>query len=130
MHALDAVVEVFTWVGLGAGLLALLVASLAQLADGVWVPTAVVLEDADGGRVARWFSDDGGVGEARLTHEQEHALAGKDAAEVYTRAAVHDRIRLTRRSPAVRSIVLLGVGLLTLGIAAVIVSLTMLFTRG
>ena len=36
--AVDAVVEIFTWVGLGAGALLAGIALIAYLVDGTWVP--------------------------------------------------------------------------------------------
>ncbi len=130
MDAFDAVVEILMWAGLGAGVLALIVAVGIRLADGTWMPTSAVLEDGETGRVARWFGHDGVVGEAPLTPEQERALAGVDAADVYTRPGVPDRIRLTKGSPAARAVALLGIGLVLLGTAAAVASLVALFAAG
>ncbi len=66
-NALDAVIEIFTWVGLGGGLLLAFVAVFLLLADGTWLPTRAVVEHVDGGRVVRWFDADGGVNEAPLS---------------------------------------------------------------
>ena len=130
MDTLDAVLEVLTWTAIPAGLLLLLAATVMRVVDGTWTLTPVLLDDAPQGRVARWFGDDGRVGEARLSPEQAHALAGQDAADVFTRSGVTDRIRLTPRSPAVRGVTLLAAGLLRFGAASWLSSLVLLFVRG
>ena len=43
--AIDAVVEIFTWVGFGAGALLAGIALVAYLLDGTWVPARAVVED-------------------------------------------------------------------------------------
>ena len=129
-HVIDAITEIFTWVGLGAGVLLGLVALILHLADGTWVPVRAVLEGGESGRLARWFDEDGGVNEARLTHEQDHALAGKDMADVFSRRGSRNRMRLTHGSPAVRAVALLAAGLFGLGLVALILSWVLLFARG
>lgn len=129
MHALDALLEAFTWVGFGVGILILLAALFARLIDGRWVPTHVLIEDGSGGRVAHWFAA-GGVGAAPLTSDQEKALAGRDEADVFTREGVHDRIRLRKGSSAVRAFTTLALALIALGAAAGVGSLVQLFVRG
>ncbi len=37
-HVIDAVIEIFSWVGLGAGVLLGVVALILYLADGTWLP--------------------------------------------------------------------------------------------
>lgn len=130
MHALDALLETFTWVGFGAGLLLLLVALLVRLADGTWQSTHVMIEDGPHGRVAHWFAVDGGVGAALLAPDQEKALAGRDEADVFTRVGVLDRIRLGKGSPAVRAFTILSVALIGVGAVSVVGSLIQLFARG
>ena len=129
MHAIDALLETFTWVGFGAGVLVLLIAVFARLVDGHWVPTHVLIEDGQQGRVAHWFAADGGVGAALLTPEQEKALAAKDEADVFTRDGVHDRVRLAKGSPGVRAFTILAISLIGVGLIASIGSLVQLFAR-
>lgn len=130
MHALDALLETFTWVGFGAGILILLVALFARLIDGHWSPMHVIIEEGAHGRVAHWFAADGGVGAARLTPEQEKSLAGQDEADVFARDGVHDRIRLSKGSPAVRAFTILAVALIGVGLIASVGALVQLFMRG
>ena len=89
---IDAVVEIFSWAGFGLGALVAGVALVMYLLDGTWLPTRGVLDDAEHGRVVRWFDEDGGVNQSYLTHEQEKTLAviavrrGEAAASVLTSA--------------------------------------------
>jgi hypothetical protein len=128
--AIDALVEIFTWVGFSAGALIAGVALVMYLFDGTWLPTRGVLEDTEDGRIVRWFDEDGGVNEAHLTHEQERALEGKGMADIFYRRGARGRMRLTQGSPAVRAVAYLAVGLIGLGVLAVVVSGILLFTRG
>ena len=127
---IDAVVEIFSWVGFGLGALVAGVALIMYLFDGTWLPTRGVIEDVEHGRVVRWFDEDGGVNEAHLSHEQERALAGKGMADIFYRRGARGRMRLTQGSPAVRAIAFLALGLIGVGVIAVTVSLVLLFTRG
>ena len=127
---IDAVVEIFSWVGFGLGALVAGVALVMYLFDGTWLPTRGVLEDTEHGRVVRWFDEDGGVNQAHLSHEQERALAGKTMADIYYRRGSRGRMRLTQGSPAVRAIAYLAIGLIGLGVVALAASLILLFTRG
>lgn len=127
---IDAVVEIFSWVGFGLGALVAGVALIMYLFDGTWLPTRGVIEDVEHGRVVRWFDEDGGVNEAHLSHEQERALAGKGMADIFYRRGSRGRMRLTQGSPAVRAIALLALGLIGVGVVAVTASLVLLFTRG
>ena len=129
-EAVDALTEIFSWVGIGGGLLLALIALIMHLADGTWVQTRAVVEESPTGRLVRWFDDAGGVGEAHLTHEQEHRLGDVDMADVWVRTGSRDQARLTKGSPAVRAVALLAAGLLAVGLLAMVVSLVMLFVRG
>jgi ABC-type dipeptide/oligopeptide/nickel transport system permease component len=127
---IDAVVEIFSWVGFGLGAFVAGMALIMYLFDGTWLPTRGVLEDTEHGRIVRWFDEDGGVNEAHLSHEQEKALAGKQMADIFYRRGGRGRMRLTQASPAVRAIALLSLGLIGVGVVALIASLVLLFTRG
>lgn len=129
MHAVDALLEAFTWIGFSLGFVFLLVSFVVHLVDGSWMPTRILLEDDGHGRIARWFAADGAVGAARLTQEQEKALAGRDEAEAYARSGVADRFRLERRSPAARAFLILGVALIGVGLISVTVSVVQMFAQ-
>ncbi|MHC2998726.1 hypothetical protein [Microbacterium sp. HJ5] len=127
---LDAIAEIFSWVGFGLGALVAGIALVMYLFDGTWLPTRGVLEDAEHGRIVRWFDEDGGVNEAHLSHEQEKALAGKTMADIFYRRGGRGRMRLTQGSPAVRAVAFLALGLVALGAVALVTSLVLLFARG
>lgn len=129
-HALDAVIEIFTWVGLGAGILLGLVALIVKLADGTWLPARAIVEHEDDASLVRWFDADGGVNAAYLSHEQAREVRGQEMADIFYRRGSANRMRLTQGSPAVRAVALLAGGLLALGIVATILSWVLLFVRG
>ncbi|HWL77707.1 hypothetical protein [Microbacterium sp.] len=128
-HVLDAVLEIFAWVGIGGGLALALLAAVLRIADGTWAPVHVVIDDSSKGRVARWF-DDGGVGEAVLTPHLAHELDGDDEADLYARRGSRDRVRLTRTAPGVRFTMWIALALTALGIIALVSSWALLFARG
>ena len=129
-NALDAVIEIFTWVGLGAGTGLALLAVILLLADGTWMPVRAVVEDVDDGRVVRWFDDQGGVNEAPLSPHDDAKIGAADMADIYYRRGSLHRMRLTRSSPVVRFVSLLAAGILGLGTVAFILSIVVLFVRG
>lgn len=128
--AIDAVVEIFTWVGFVVGALIAGVALIMYLLDGTWLPARGVIETTEHGRLVRWFDEDGGVNEAHLTHEQERELAGQDMADIYYRRGFRNRMRLTQGSPGVRAVARLAFGLVCVGLVALAVSGVLLFARG
>lgn len=130
MAAIDALVEIFTWVGFGAGALLAGVALLIYLFDGTWLPVRAVVEETEHGRVVRWFDEDGDVNEAPLTDAQEREVHGKDMADVFYRRGWRNRMRFTGRSPAVRAVALFAVAFLVLGVLALVASWVLLFTQG
>jgi hypothetical protein len=129
-QAIDALAEIFSWIGFGVGALLAGIALIMYLFDGTWVPVRAVVEASEHGRLVRWFDEDGGVGEAHLTHEQEHHIGDADMADIFIRRGSRNRMRLTQGSPAVRAVALLAVGMLSLGVVALVTSLVMLFARG
>jgi hypothetical protein len=128
--ALDAVIEIFTWIGFGAGALLAGIALIAYLFDGTWVPVRAVVEPTEHGKVVRWFDEDGGVNEAPLTHEQLAVVGDAGMYDIFARRGWSNRMRLTQRSPLVRSLTLLAAGLLGLGVVALATSSILLFARG
>jgi hypothetical protein len=128
--AIDAVIEIFTWVGFGAGALLAGVALIAYLVDGTWVPVRAVVEPTEHGPVVRWFGEDGGVNEAPLTPEQVRAVGSAGMYDVFVRRGWANSMRFTHGSPLVRAFALLAAGFLGLGVVALIVSSVLLFSRG
>lgn len=129
-QAIDAVLEIFGWVGSGLGVILALVGLVAFLADGTWIPARAMIEESQNGRIARWFDADGGVGSAYLTPEIEHVLQGNDEADIFYRRGVSGRMRLTRGSPVVRGVFRLAAGLFAVGAISFAIAAIVLFTRG
>ena len=129
-NALDALIEIFTWVGLGGGLLLAFAAVILLLLDGTWAPARAVVEPVDGGRVVRWFDDRGGVNEAPVSAHDDAKIGAADMVDIFYRRGVSHRMRLTRSSSVVRFVSLLAAGVLTLGAVAFVVSIVLLFARG
>ena len=129
-QAIDALAEIFSWIGFGVGALLAGVALIMYLFDGTWLPVRAVVENGPDGRLVRWFDEDGGVGEAHLTHEQDHHIGDADMADVFVRRGSRNRMRLTQGSSAVRAVARLAIGMLALGVVALVTSLVMLFVRG
>lgn len=129
-NALDALIEIFTWVGLGGGSLLAFVTVFLLLLDGTWLPARAVVEHVDGGRVVRWFDEHGGVNEAPLSTHDDAKVGSADMADIFYRRGSAHRMRLTRSSPVVRFLSLLAGGVLALGVVAFVVSIVLLFARG
>ncbi|MGC5171500.1 hypothetical protein ACPW96_14695 [Micromonospora sp. DT81.3] len=127
---IGAIAEIFTWIGLGGGVLLALTALIVKLADGTWLPARGVVEPDGDGHLVRWIDQDGEIGEAPLSHAQHTSLHGADMADIFYRVGRSDRMRLHRGSPAVRSIGLLAVGFAALGLFAAALSLVLLFLEG
>jgi hypothetical protein len=129
-NVVDIVIELFTWVGLGAGILLAIAALILYVADGTWVPVRAVVEDVDDHRVVRWFDEHGGVNEAPLSPHDDARIGAADMADVYARRGSRHRMRLTPSSPLVRFVGLLAIGVLSLGALAFALSVVLLFARG
>ena len=130
MAAIEALLEIFSWVGFGAGALLAGVALIVFIADGTWLPVRAVVEDTDHGLVVRWFDENGDVNEAPLSEAQQREVGNRDMADVFYRRGWRNRMRFTRRSPAVRAVALFAAGLVGLGLICLIVSWIILFTQG
>lgn len=129
-NVVDVVIELFTWVGLGAGILLAVAALILYVADGTWVPVRAVVEHVDDHRVVRWFDEHGGVNEAPLSPHDDARIGDADMADVFARRGSSHRMRLTRSSPLVRFVALLAAGVLGLGVVASALSIVLLFVRG
>lgn len=129
-NALDALIEIFTWVGLGGGILLAFIAVVLLLADGTWVPARAVVEHVEGGRVVRWFDEGGGVNEAPLSAHDDVRVGDADMVDIFSRRGSRHRMRLTKSSPSVRFVSLLAAGVLGLGAVSFIASIVLLFAQG
>lgn len=127
---LGAVAEIFTWAGLGLGVLVAGFALVLLVVDGTWLPASGVVETEGDDLVVRWWDEDGDVNQAALSHQDREKLAGRDMLDIFYRRGYRNRMRLTRASPAVRAFFLLALGLAGVGLIAVIGSWVLLFIEG
>jgi hypothetical protein len=125
-HTLDILLETFSWIGLGAGMLLAIIALILTVADGTWLSASAVLEPSPEGRIARWFTHDGGVGMAVLSPHDDARAGAADTVDLFYRRGTN-RVRLTEHSPLARLAWWLAGGFLAVGALAFAVSLIMLF---
>lgn len=128
--ALDAVLEVFTWVGFAGAVAFGLLALIVWAADGTWLPADALVDHEHDGTWVRWFDGEGDANSARLHPHAADSLAGRDRAEIWYRHGWRGRMRLTARPPLLRAAVGLAWGLLALGALSLVGSWVALFTRG
>jgi hypothetical protein len=126
----DAIVEIFAWAGFGLGAVVAGIALVLFLLDGTWVPVRAVVEVEDARRLVRWFDEQGEPNEAPLGAQDHPGLEAGDMVDVYSRRGWRNRMRTTPGSPAVRGARALALGLLGLGVVALILSWVLLFVRG
>ncbi len=128
MHsALDAVLEIFAWVGLLGAAVFGVVALIVWALDGTWLPVEAIVDHEHDGTWVRWFDGDGEANSAHADHHTAAALAGEDRADVWYRHGWRGRMRLTRRPPLLRVFTGLAAGLLVVAIVSTVISWVVLF---
>ena len=126
-QALDAILEIFSWVGFGAAVVFGIAALVVWASDGSWLPADAYLDED--GRTLRWLDDAGEVNAAELSaHDRDH-LGGGGTARIWYRHGWRDRMRFTRRPPVLRLLVGLAVGGGALGVVTVLASVIVFFLR-
>ncbi len=130
MNALDAVIEVFTWLGFGGAVALGILALVLWAADGTWLPAEALVDHEDAETFLRWYDADGDANSARVTAHDAAELAGVDRVPIWYRYGWRDRMRLTRRAPALTGVAVAAAGLLALGVIALVTSWVLLFVRG
>ena len=129
-NALDAVLEILSWIGFGGAVLLGIALMIAWAADGTWLPADAIV-DRDGPEpVVRWFDADGEANAAVPSHHEAAELADRDAARVWYRHGWSGRMRLTARHPAVRALGWGAASLFALGVVTAATSWILLFVRG
>ncbi|MDY0827582.1 hypothetical protein SK224_00415 [Microbacterium sp. BG28] len=126
-HTVDVLLETFTWVGFLGAVAVGVIWLILLLVDGTWTAAHAIIEPGETGRVAHWFTAEGGVGRAVLSDADEAHLAGADEAAIYYRAGTDDRMRFIARSPLVRLTGWFTVGLFAVGVLALVLSLVTMF---
>ncbi|EPD85061.1 hypothetical protein HMPREF1529_01674 [Microbacterium sp. oral taxon 186 str. F0373] len=129
-HAIDALIEIFTWVGFGAFLLLAIAVVIAWAADGTWLPADAII-DRDGEQpVARWFDADGDANSAPLSAADAAVIGDADAASIWYRHGWQGRMRLQRRPAGLRTLTWSAVGMLALGVVSLVAGWVLYFARG
>ncbi len=117
------------WVSLAGTLGFFLAALIVRIVDGDWEPVRAYIEPSDGGHVARWFAEGGGVREVPLSHADEQWIGARDTVDAYARRGSRPRLRLGRVSPAVRGLMRVGTLLAVVAVLAFAVPWIMLATE-
>ncbi|SDG83774.1 hypothetical protein [Microbacterium sp. 77mftsu3.1] len=126
-QALDAILEIFTWVGFGAAVVLGVVAVVVWASDGSWLAAEAYLDED--GRTLRWIDSEGDVNSAPLDESDRSRIGADHTAKIWYRHGWHDRMRFTRRPPALNMLTGLVLGGATLGIAATVASIIVFFVR-
>jgi hypothetical protein len=127
VNALDAVIEIFTWVGLGTAAILGVAALIVWALDGSWLPADALVDHEDGVTFVRWFDGDGDANNARVSGAEQQALAGLDRTPIWYRHGWRDTMRLTRRTPVLRAVITGALAMLAVGIVALVASWVLLF---
>src|SRR3546814_19690177 len=91
-NAIEAIVEILSWVCLGAGAVVAGLTFIAYLVDGTWVPVRGFVEHELDGMVVRWIDEDDAVNEAPLSPAELRELGAKDPVDSFARPGWLTRI--------------------------------------
>lgn len=123
MHPIDTfalVGEVLSWIGLGIGIPALLVAAMIRLAEGPWERVDIAILERDDETIARWFVR--GDFHERMLRASEVPEADGDWHRGYVRSRDASHMRLG--APVVgRLLVAVGAVFAGVGVIGFVVSL-------
>lgn len=122
------IVEVVAWIGIVAGAGCLIAAVFARAADGSWSAVQAVVVDAGPARIARWFAG-GGFQERELEHDEVDRVAGADEYGVWVRDGDPARMRFDPVPHGRRVLSSLSWALLGTGVAALAVSIVLMFVE-
>ena len=129
-EAVAILLETFTWIGLGIGLLCFLLLIVMRAVDGPWVATSAVIIPGTDPVEARWMTLDGSL-HSRVLDEHEGRDVGidDDVALYYCHRAPY-RMRFGRKGHAERILTLLTVLFGAIGVACFVGSLAYAFLLG
>jgi len=126
--AVSLITELFTWIGLAAGAVLLVVGLIRGAFFRGWTETlGVVVVDAAGNRVYRWLGDDGVLYEAPAIEDETQVLEPGDDVTVYVNPRDPSVGRTDDPTHEGRALRTTGWILLGLGIVAVVVQFVLLF---
>lgn len=124
MELLDsagAIGELVSWLGLLLGLPFLVVSWALRLRDGDWLPVEVVVVPVPGGAIARWFAG-GDFHERHLGQDERDRLGEGDHQPAYVAERRPWRMEVEPHSPAARTMRIIGLVLVVLGLVGLAVS--------
>lgn len=130
LHPLDALLQAFAVVGVGAAAALALLALVLRIVDGSWERTLAVVESVPDGEELRWIGRDGRAHAAAVTPHERRILAGADSAEIFTNVADPGRMRMRRTTAAVRFTLRFAGGMAILALVSTAASVVLLFVRG
>lgn len=126
---MDAILEIFTWVGFGAAfLLGIAVVALWAL-DGTWLHAEAIVDHDGDETVVRWFDADGDANSAVPTPGEVAEIGAAEYVSIWYRHGWHGRMRLHRRPAGLRPLLLSTAGMLALGVLSAVAGVVMLFLR-
>lgn len=128
VDALSLILELFSWIGIAAGLVLLVVGLVRGAFFRGWRETlGVVVLDASGDVVYRWLGDDGVLYEAPSTDDDTQVLEPGEDVTVYVNPRDPAVGRVDDPAHEGRALRTTGWILLGLGIVAVVVQFALLF---
>lgn len=130
MAVIDAILEVFIWIGFGGAVLTGIISIVVWAMDGTWLEADAIVDHDDGAPIVRWFDVDGDANSAEPSEADAARLAGEQSARIWYRHGWHGRMRLSRRPHALTALWWASAALVGLGVVALVTSWVMLFVRG
>ncbi|GAA2231840.1 DUF3592 domain-containing protein [Herbiconiux moechotypicola] len=128
IDAISLIVEVFSWIGVAAGALLVVVGYIRKAVFHGWRETlGVVVVDGRGDLVYRWLGDDGVLYEAPSIDDETQVLEPGDDVTVYVNPRDPSVGRVEDPRHEGRALRMTGWILLGLGVGAVVLQLVLLF---
>lgn len=126
---LDAVLEIFTWVGVLGAVLLGVAAGVLWVLDGTWLPVDAVVDRDDDAVWVRWIDADGDVNGVEVHGLDAESLGPRGTVTIWYRYGWRNRMRLTRRSPVLRAVLRSSVALVVLAGVSFAGSIALLLSR-
>ena len=128
IDAISLITELFSWIGLGAGVVLLVIGLIRGALFRGWVETlGVVVIDAGGRLVYRWLGDDGVLYEAPSVDDDTQSLEPGDDVTVYVNPRDPSVGRVDDPSHEGRALRTTGWILVGLGVVSGVVQFALLF---
>jgi len=126
----EILLETFTWLGLGIGLISVVLLVVVRAIDGPWVATSAVIIPGTDPVEARWMTLDGALHSRILDEHEGHDVGIDDDVEVFYCHRAPYRMRFGRRGHAERILTLLAVVFGAIGVVCFVGALVFAFAMG